>query len=184
MLRLREFTPRDEAAVLTLFDSNVPTFFRPHEREEFTSFLEDPRCDYLVLEDDDAIVGAGGSFVRAHVGHGVLCWGMIRRDAHRRGYGRRLLLARLASLARVPDIDRIMLDTSQHSRGFFERMGFRVLRVTTDAYGAGLHRHDMALDLTPARRQALSRLWNGAVVRFDQEPLGTLPPVHELTVPA
>lgn len=39
----------------------------------------------------------------------------------------------------------VALDTSQHTRPFYERLGFRTVRVTPDAYAPGLHRYDMRL---------------------------------------
>lgn len=41
----------------------------------------------------------------------------------------------------------VELDTSQHTRGFYERVGFRVERVVPDGYAPGLDRCDMCLAL-------------------------------------
>ncbi|MDB5218237.1 MAG: family N-acetyltransferase, partial [Myxococcaceae bacterium] len=38
---LRPYEPADRDACLVVFDSNVPAFFAPHEREGFASFLGD-----------------------------------------------------------------------------------------------------------------------------------------------
>ncbi|WP_258078827.1 hypothetical protein [Xanthomonas arboricola] len=49
----------------------------------------------------------------------------------------------------MPDVRRVILDTSQHTRQFYARFGFVVQQVTVDGYAPGLERWDMALDLQP-----------------------------------
>ena len=38
-MRIRDFTQGDRAACLAIFDSNVPEFFVPAERDALASFL-------------------------------------------------------------------------------------------------------------------------------------------------
>ncbi len=44
----------------------------------------------------------------------------------------------------------VVLDTSQHSRGFFERFGFQQVARHRDGYGPGLDRCEMRLELNAA----------------------------------
>ena len=156
-LTLRPYRPDDRAACLTLFDSNTPRFFDPSERTDFAEFLNTGPDDYFVAIDGSETVGCGGVFVtdEASGPHwGGLCWGMVASARHRAGVGSFLLRQRLAYLAETyPRLDAVLLNTSQHSEGFFARFGFETVEVTPDAYAPGLDRYDMKLP-----REALVRL--------------------------
>lgn len=143
-------TPEDVAGCLEVFDSNVPDFFSDSERDEFRSFLENLPGPYYVLGGDEGLAACGGYAVTAATGVADLCWGMVRRDLHGRGIGRVMTRLRVARAAQDNTTRQVALNTSQHTVGFYERMGFRLVEVTTDGYGAGLDRCDMVMD-APAR---------------------------------
>lgn len=144
LLALRPYRPDDRGACLAVFDGNTPRFFALSERADFTEFLDVEPNDYFVVEEGGTVVGCGGVFVRDRIGG--LCWGMVDRTRHRAGVGSFLLRRRLAYLAATyPQLDAVMLDTSQHSEGFFARFGFETVKVTPDAYAPGLNRYDMRL---------------------------------------
>jgi N-acetylglutamate synthase-like GNAT family acetyltransferase len=154
-LEIRDFETRDCEACLNLFDSNTPQFFAPHERAEFEMYLDDleergPNAEYLVLEADEKIVACGGYYVSE--GTAGLTWGLVGRDRHGEGFGTNLLRERLHRIARVPNAHEVVLDTTRQSKGFFERFGFEVTKITPDGYGAGLDRVDMRLELNTAAR--------------------------------
>lgn len=158
-LKIRAFDTRDREGCLTLFDSNMPQFFAPHERAEFEAYLDDleergPNGEYLVLEVDGKTVACGGYYV-APDGTAGLAWGLVGRDSHREGFGTRLLLERLRRIARVQNAHEVVLDTTRQSRGFFERFGFEVVKITPDGYGAGLDRVDMRLGLSRDARASI-----------------------------
>ena len=148
-LALHPYRPDDRSACLTIFDGNTPRFFDPSEKTDFAGFLEAGPDDYFVVTDGNEVVGCGGVFVRDGTGgpcRGGLCWGMVESTRHRTGVGSFLLRQRLAHLAETyPQLDAVLLDTSQHSRGFFARFGFETVKVTPDAYAPGLDRYDMRL---------------------------------------
>jgi ribosomal protein S18 acetylase RimI-like enzyme len=155
---LRAFEPADVDACLEVMRSNVPRFFRAHELAEYEGFLADMPCTYLVLVDErGAIIGCGGYDVDANTGTAVLTWGMVHREHHRRGLGALLLRERLARIAADPRAHAVRLDTSQHSRGFFERFGFEVVAHTPDGYAPGLDRYEMRLTLSPSDRESRGR---------------------------
>src|SRR6266536_5178451 len=156
MLTLRPYEPRDRTACLALFDSNAPPFFAPEERADFDSFLDHPPGAYLVVEGErGAVVGCGGVTASPRTGLGELTWGMVARAEHGKGIGRFLLRARLFLLAERDKITYVRLDTSQHTRGFFEREGFVVKSGTADGYAPGLHRYEMALSIDSRRRERI-----------------------------
>ena len=147
-MRLRDYQPADREACLALFEGNVPDYFAPTERADFEAFLDAIAFPYLVIEDEDGLVGCGG-WARRSSDPGVVdfCWGMVRRDRHKSGLGRRLLEARLAQARAAGDVRSVMLQTTQHSEGFFARYGFVTRQVVANGFAPGFHLHDMRLDL-------------------------------------
>jgi len=143
-LVVRTFTRADFDACLRVFESNLPKYFAESERAEFVDFLGAHPCDYLVVELNGAVRACGGSNVKDGIGR--LCWGMVEQSHHRAALGSALLVHRLNRLfLRVPDLQQIQLDTSQHSAGFFERFGFRVQATVPNGFGEGLDCLAMAL---------------------------------------
>ena len=133
-----EFTPADLEACLQLFDSNVPDYFHVGERAEFRAFLGDLPGPYLVFRDAGGEAVACGGWAVGENGVADLCWGMVRRDLHGRGWGRRLTLARLNGIESTPGVRAVELRTSQHTEGFYEALGFRTVETRPDGFGPGL----------------------------------------------
>lgn len=141
-LTFRPYQPADRAACLAIFDGNTPPFFDPSERLAFESFLERQPCPFFVLEEGGQVVACGGYGTEKN-GDIVLAWGMVQRDLHKHGLGSILLAKRIEKIIQSDPQTHIVIDTSQHSRAFFERQGFRVTGGTENYYGPGLHRVDM-----------------------------------------
>jgi GNAT superfamily N-acetyltransferase len=155
-LRARAFVPGDGPACQAIFDSNVPEFFAPAEREAFASFLAALPGPYLVLEAEAGkVVACGGYAVAPGTATADLCWGMVLRAYHRTGLGRLLLLVRLERIRAEAAVHDVALNTSQHTRGFYERLGFLVERVQPSGYAPGLDRCDLRLRLAPPAHRPL-----------------------------
>lgn len=147
-MQVRDFTPSDREACLKVFDSNVPEFFVPAEREDFAAFIDALPGPYFVLEDGSgAVLGCAGYAVTPGTATADLCWGMVVRERHGSGLGGLLLDERLARIRADSRIEAIALNTSQHTRGFYERLGFVTERVVPDGFAPGLDRCDMRLVL-------------------------------------
>lgn len=146
---LRPYDASHRPACLRVFDSNVPRYFRAEERSAFATFLDELPGPYLVLvEADHALVGCGGYALRPEDGVVDLCWGMIRQDRHGSGLGRALAEARLDAIVKEARAKAVALNTSQHTVPFYERLGFRTIKVVKDGYAPGLDRCDMWIDLS------------------------------------
>ena len=156
--RHRPYRPSDKEACLKIFDSNTPQTFLVHERETFAKYLDNHAEGYLVVETaDQTVVACGGHVIGLDGGAASLCWGMAHRDWHGKGLGRFLLTNRLATLAQIPKMKLIRMDTSQKSVEFFAKWGFKTYRITQDHYGPGLHRYEMYLILDDEKiREILS----------------------------
>jgi ribosomal protein S18 acetylase RimI-like enzyme len=75
-----------------------------------------------------------------------LTWGMVASGDQRKGIGSLLLRARLDRLM-AGGATEVRLDTSQHSRAFYEHHGFVVVSIEPDGYRPGLDRWNMQLTL-------------------------------------
>jgi ribosomal protein S18 acetylase RimI-like enzyme len=152
-ITFRPYAPADRDPCLVLFDGNVPRFFAAHERGDFARFLDALPGPYLVAVQGGRVVACGGYAMNGDSGDGALCWGMVAPELHGEGLGKRLLVERLRRLAADPAVRRIVLETSQHTAGFFERLGFVVTEVDPDGFAPGIDRYVMRLDASRARAQ-------------------------------
>lgn len=149
----RDYTPADREACLAVFESNVPEFFVPSERQEFEAFLSELPGPYLVLEDRTGrVVACGGYAVAPDSATADLCWGMVLRERQGSGLGRRLMKARLARIRRERSARAVALRTIPRTQGFYERLGFVTERVVRDGVAPGLDRCEMRLEI-PGRSQ-------------------------------
>lgn len=145
-MHLRPYTPADREACLALFASNVPDYFAQIERDDFIDTL-DNIDDYFVLElDGEGVVACGGYATarpdpdggpQSNADLAVLCWGMVRRDLHRRGLGERLLSERLRRIDADPAYTAVVIETSTFSRDFYARHGFVTTREQADGFAPG-----------------------------------------------
>ncbi len=154
-LTVEPYTRDDQAACLRILKSNTPRFFAPDERADFRTFLAALPGPFWVMRrwPDGSIVGCGGVSVTDGGRSAWLRWGMVAAEHHGQGIGWRLLEARLRWIAAQPAVETIRVATSSEVSGFFERMGFDLIRITTDFYGPERARHDLEL------RRGGERVW-------------------------
>jgi ribosomal protein S18 acetylase RimI-like enzyme len=156
-MHYRPYHPADRAACLAIYDSNAERFFSPGDREAFAAFLDVLQGFFGVLCDDDGtMVGCGGIGTRDEGRTAVLTWGMVHADRHGHGLGRALALARLLRLNEMPEVTRVTINTSGPAVGFFEKLGFRVVKMTPDGYRVGLDRYDLELPVDDELRRRLA----------------------------
>lgn len=145
---VRGYGEGDWEGCLRVFDSNVPDDFRAGERAAFERFLSALPGPYWVIEDEGMVVGCGGVALEKDGETASMCWGMVARDRQGEGWGRVLLEERLAWARKARGVRRVVLSTSQRTRGFFERLGFHAVRVERDGIAPGLDAVEMTLELS------------------------------------
>jgi len=157
---LREYVPADHLACLRVFDSNVPAFFSMDERALYAAFLSALPGPYFVLVDPaQTVVGCGGYAVGERSDVADLCWGMVSREHHGRGFGRALTEMRVQRMWREPGIKAVALNTTQHTVAFYERLGFRTRSVLPDGYAPGLDRCEMLMTRKTVEVVAYDEAW-------------------------
>jgi [ribosomal protein S18]-alanine N-acetyltransferase len=154
-MNIRPYKLADREACIELFKGNMPKYFSISELPEFELWLDaqetkkeqhsDTRNEqYFVVEIMDEIVGCGG-YARINPDEVGLTWGMVSQALHGKGIGKVFLEYRLDAIKSWFSSASVILDTTQLSYGFFERLGFKVIDITKDFYGQGLDRYDMKL---------------------------------------
>ena len=90
MKKLVKYSLTHREQVLNLFDSNVPEFFDPSERDPFVDFLKNKLESYYICLLNNEIVGAGGYW--AENDHEArICWLMVHNTYHNNGIGRYMM---------------------------------------------------------------------------------------------
>ncbi len=145
---IRTYTKADNKACVEAFKSNVPTFFTLQEILDFENFLihiekGDAKTHFYVVVVNNKVVGCGGFGDKDNRAVLSLAWGLVHKDYHKKGLGKLLLVHRLEQIKQLTPQLLLVVDTTQHSYGFFEKYGFVTTKVTNDFYAIGLHRYDM-----------------------------------------
>jgi hypothetical protein len=172
----RRYLSRDRGDCLRVFSSNVPRYFREHERAGFETFLDSSGCPYFVVELSGAIVGCGGYGVREPGALADLCWGMIDVDHQRNHLGEFVLLSRLHTIVMDERAPGVRLATSQLTDGFFQRYGFTVLSRSRNGIGEGLDEVEMRLDLTEDAQEWILHRWHQ--ISSDNNTMHAEPPTE------
>jgi N-acetylglutamate synthase-like GNAT family acetyltransferase len=147
-MNIRPYASDDLSVCLTLFESNVSEYFSPSERPIFEQYLRAVPKHYYVIENEGSrIVACGGFDLRPDKNGAKLRWDIVHRSEQRRGFGRQLLASRLERLSKDPFVHRVLVDTSQFSSGFYERMGFALIRQTPDGIAPGFDDCELELIL-------------------------------------
>jgi N-acetylglutamate synthase-like GNAT family acetyltransferase len=145
---IRLYHKNDKQQCLDTFKSNVPDFFSENEIADFEAFLDRletgiPKTQFFVIEDENRIVGCGGFGDKDNKNIISLAWGHIHKNEHKKGLGQQLLTYRLALIKQLFPQLTLTIDTTQFSYGFYEKNGFRLLKITENYYTEGMYRYDM-----------------------------------------
>lgn len=145
MLKTVLYSIEDKLRCLEIFDSNLDIFFDSSERDDFAQFLDSPDCEFFVFFRDKVIVACGGYYVSKE-NIGSLCWGMVDRHLHKRKIGLEMTSLRIKKMSEK-GVKKILMDTSQKSVGFYQKLGFEITEKIKNGYGKNLDRIDLKLEL-------------------------------------
>lgn len=151
-VHIKEYLKADRIGCINAFKSNVPKYFTNEEILDFEAFLTRLESDknntqFYVIHYENKIIGCGGFGDKDNNGIISLAWGLVHQDFHKMGYGAMLLKYRIEQIKLLKPVCPVIIDTTQYSFGFFEKYGFKVLKITNDYYEVGMHRYDMTLEI-------------------------------------
>lgn len=144
-MKLRLYHPDNLNRCIEIFDSNLGKYFADYERAEYIKWITektDPNL-YWVIENETKVVGCGGIFTDDKEKVVGLAWGMIHLDYHGKGYGSHLTKFRVEKMIADFSHLKIILNTSQHTYQFYEKMGFKVTKFTEKGFSENIDRYDM-----------------------------------------
>lgn len=145
-MEIREYQSSDQQACLNIMQSNIPDYFHECDLVDFVVFLENLPGPFFVMTDPQVgLIACGGiALGRTTSTEAVLCYGMVTGTQLHQGLGLALLRKRLEYfLPREPQVERIVVNTTQKTEGFFRKFGFSVIERELDGFGSGLDRVSM-----------------------------------------
>ena len=143
MIEFQPYETKHEEACLEVFRSNIPQYFAEKEVPGFLDSLNAPDDLYEVCILDGEIIGVGGIWVNAERKEAGLCFGMIHRSYHKRGYGKLLLERRLERISDYDFVEKIIHETGDGTYQFYEKYGFKTVRIDKDPLSIGIDFHQM-----------------------------------------
>lgn len=145
-MKLRSYISADRDAVIEIFRSNSPKYFTAAEEPGLRDFLSQFSADYFVGEIGREVIAAGG-FALNNDETVSLCWGMIRSDLLGTGLGRKLTQFRIQEAHERHGNLPLIINTSQHTQGFYEKFGFRLVSRIPDGFAPGIDICKMSLEI-------------------------------------
>jgi ribosomal protein S18 acetylase RimI-like enzyme len=135
---LRQYKESDLEELLIIFHLNVPEYFDPKEAEEFIDYLKLKSGTYLTILHENKIVGGIGYEFRESDSSGRINWIFIKPDHKGKGIGKEAVEYCLNILKSNPEVEKLVVRTSQLAHNFFERFGFQLIQTEKDYWGKGL----------------------------------------------
>ncbi len=145
-MKIQPYSKENYDQCVEIFISNIDKYFAEYELAEFKTFLDYAATSgtYFVVIDEGVVVACGGFELFNE--QMALTWGMVQRALQGQGYGKALTVYRLEAIRANHENVSVMIDTSQHTKGFYEKQGFVVQSVEKDGYDQGLDKYYMILD--------------------------------------
>ncbi len=133
---IRPYTYQDKPELVALLQLNIPKYFAPSEAADYEEYLEQHAEHYFVLEVDGTLLGAGG-FNLIENGEARISWDFIHPDHQGKGYGKQLTLFRINEIRKHPDVETIVVRTSQLVYPFYQKIGFELEKIEKDFWAEG-----------------------------------------------
>lgn len=147
MATIRKYHPEDKNDVVETFKLNVPTYFSEIEIQLLINFLEDLKDEAFVITMEDQIVGFAGINRDLEKNEGLLSWGFIHPNFHKKGLGSLLTKHRISVLNEDKRLKTIIVRTSQLVFPFYEKMGFKLIKTEKDYWDIGYDLYEMKMNL-------------------------------------
>jgi ribosomal-protein-alanine N-acetyltransferase len=155
-MKISNYHPNHRETCIDIFTSNTPAYFGVDELQGLELWLNGQDAERLaykntevehfyVLEDKHNVLACGGFYIVRDSPIANMTWGMVHNNYHKQGFGKALFEYRIEQIKTKYPQHNIVLDTTQHTYAFFEKLGFHVTEIRKDFYAPGLNRYDMAL---------------------------------------
>ena len=145
MVMIRSYQTQDRDILTDIFRMNVPKYFDSNEEKDFIEYLVTYGDTYLVLEENQQIIGGSGYYFNDQDASGRITWIFFHPDYSGKGLGRMAVEYCLNQLKLDQQIRELIVTTSQHAFRFFEKFGYKVHYIEKDYWGKGLDLYEMKM---------------------------------------
>lgn len=142
---IRPYKPADKKQLIEIFKSNTPTYFDLKESQDFETYLKQNGNTYLTIEMDTTIVGGTGYYINEKENSGSITWIFFEQDYSDKGLGRHAVEHCHVELRKDKRVQKFVVNTSQHAYGFFEKLGYALIRIEKDYWGEALDLYEMEM---------------------------------------
>ena len=142
-MKIKQYIPSNKKEVLKLLRANTPAFFDASEESDFENYLDNEIEDYYIVLDDSQIIGVGGINYFPSEKLARLAWDIVLPKAQGKGVGKALTKHRLQHINRNPQIETIIVRTSQLAYKFYEKMGFEIEKIEKDYWAKNFDLYQM-----------------------------------------
>ncbi|MDO6759721.1 GNAT family N-acetyltransferase [Tamlana sp. 2_MG-2023] len=142
---IRKYINKDRHQVIELLRQNTPKYFASSEETDFENYLKNEVEDYFVYEQHSQIIGAGGINYFPTKKTARISWDMIHPNYHGKGIGKALTLYRINHLLENQNIEFIVVRTTQLAFQFYEKLGFKLIRIEKDFWAENFDLYEMKM---------------------------------------
>lgn len=143
---IRLYTIKDRSKVIALLRQNIPEYFDPSEESYFEKYLDNDVEDYFVYEYNTEIIGAGGINYFPEEKLARISWDIIDPKSQGKGIGKKLIQYRINRLNANPNVEWIVVRTSQLAYKFYEKMGFKLEKIEKDFWAKNFDLYQMQME--------------------------------------
>lgn len=144
---IRPYHPKDKEKLLTLLRLNTPAYFDYSEEDDYNYYLDKHSSNYFVVEEGEVILGAGGLNFMEDGKSVRISWDLFHPDAQGKGLGSMLTKFRIEKIKENPQVETIIVRTSQLVFRFYEKFGFKTKEVVKDFWAKGFDLVRMEIEL-------------------------------------
>lgn len=134
---IKPYQTSHKEAVLQLLRLNTPQFFDPSEEADFVHYLDNELEDYFIIEQAGQVVGCGGINYLLADKTARISWDMLHPEAQGKGLGAQLVQHRIEHIKTQPEIETIVVRTSQLAYKFYQKCGFALQEISKDYWAKG-----------------------------------------------
>ena len=147
-MTIQPYEPTDKAALLAIFDLNVPLFFAEHEREDLAAYLDEFGDTYFIVQINDQILGGAGYIIQENTAS--VTWIFFHPNHTGKGLGAGVMTQLLEFFNTKSRITKLGVRTSQFAHTFFERFGYKTIRIEKNYWADGFDLYEMEREITNA----------------------------------
>ncbi|MEJ8803521.1 GNAT family N-acetyltransferase [Pontibacter sp. H249] len=144
---IRAYTNQDKEELIALLKLNIPAYFAEEEEADFVEYLEQHLEDYFVVEENDKLIAAGGLNYFPESGESRISWDVVHPDYQGKGIGRKLTQHRINHVRQNPQINLLIVRTTQLVYKFYEKMGFSLAKTEKDFWAKGFDLYQLHMPL-------------------------------------